>query len=149
MKLLWITDRFPPERGGVAVSAARQVGALGSCLERLDVVRLADDLAPGAAEIEVSGPVAVCRVGRASAADESLQLLARTASNLLARHGHTIVHGFSAVHAGYVATNVARTAGVASVVSLRGNDVDRAMFHGPRLECACSLRGWRSPIQTR
>ena len=131
--MLWITERFPPERGGVATSAARQVAALAPYLERLDVLRLTDDLPPGVTELQTMGPTTVYRVGRAPAADESLQLLARTASNLQARHAHGIVHGFSAVHAGYVATTVARAAGVASVVSLRGNDVDRAMFHGPRL----------------
>jgi len=115
------------------VSAARQVAALASSVERLDVLRLADDLPPGAADSETAGRVTIYRVGKAPAADESLQLLARTASNLIARYHHTAVHGFSAVHAGYAATTVARAARVPSVVSLRGNDVERAMFHGPRL----------------
>jgi hypothetical protein len=39
---------------------------------------------------------------------------------LLPRQGHAIVHGFCAVHAGYVATAAARRAGAAAVVSLRG-----------------------------
>jgi phosphatidylinositol alpha-1,6-mannosyltransferase len=133
VKVLWVTERFPPDRGGLAVSAARQVAALAPCLERLDVVRLDADLPPGVAEAEAAGGVSVIRVGRAPAADESLQILARTAANLRDRHRHAIVHGVGAVHAGYVATTVARAAGAASVVSLRGNDVDRAMFHGPRL----------------
>jgi glycosyltransferase involved in cell wall biosynthesis len=75
----------------------------------------------------------VVRVQRAPEPDESLQLLVRTAQNLVARHRHTLVHGVGAVHAGYVAAWVARLAGLPSAVSLRGNDVDRAMFHGPRL----------------
>jgi glycosyltransferase involved in cell wall biosynthesis len=133
LKALWVTERYPPERGGVAVSAARQIAALAPALERLDLIHLTTDLPPAVADLEQAGPIGVYRVGRAPAADESLQILARTASHLLARHGHTIVHGFCAVHAGYVATTVARAAGVPSVVSLRGNDVDRAMFHGTRL----------------
>jgi glycosyltransferase involved in cell wall biosynthesis len=133
VKVLWITERFPPDPGGMAVSAARQVGALAPLVERLDVLRLTADLPPAAADLETTGTLTVCRVGRARAGDESLQILARTAANLLARHGHALVHGFGAGPAGYVATTVARAAGVPAAVSLRGNDVERAMFHGARL----------------
>lgn len=130
---LWIVDRFPPDRGGLAASAARQVHALGRALARLDVVRLASDLAPGVAVAETSGTVRVVRVGRARAADESLQLLERTALNLVERHDHALVHGFGAVPAGYVATLVAGLARRPAVVSLRGNDVERAAYDGTRL----------------
>ena len=66
------------------------------------------------------------------------------------RERHTLVHGFGAVHAGYLAAWVARLAGLPSVVSLRGNDVDRAMFHGPRLPfltfCVVSLTTTLGPL---
>jgi glycosyltransferase involved in cell wall biosynthesis len=130
---LWIVDRFPPDRGGLAASAFRQVHALGTSLTRVDVVRLAPDLPPGVATAETSGAVRVVRVGRARAPDESLQLLERTALNLLERHDHALVHGFGAVPAGYVATLVAGLARRPAVVSLRGNDIERAAYDGARL----------------
>ena len=133
MKALWIADRVAPDRGGVAVAAERQLRALAPKLERLDVLRLAADLPPGRAEAVDRDGWTLYRVGRAREGDESLQLLAQTAANLLAARGHDLVHGFGAVHAGYVAVLAARQAGVRSAVSLRGNDVTRAMFHGPRL----------------
>ena len=101
-------------------------------VERLDVLVLGGG-PPGHVELEERDGVAVHRVGRASEGDESLQLLALTARTLLAHHGHTLVHGVGAVHAGYVAVWVGHGAGVPVTVALRGNDVDRAMFHGPRL----------------
>jgi phosphatidyl-myo-inositol dimannoside synthase len=116
LRVLFIADRYPPARGGVAAAAARQAAALAPCVERVDVLVPVAGGAPGRVDLE-----------------ETLQLLARTAQNLVAREGHALVHGFGAVHAGYVAAWVARLAGRPSVVSLRGNDVDRAMFHGPRL----------------
>jgi glycosyltransferase involved in cell wall biosynthesis len=131
--VLWIAERFPPDRGGLAISAARQVHALAPHVERLDVLRLTADLAPGAVELDERGAVTLFRVGRARESDESLQLLTQTALNLVARHHHRLVHGFGAVHAGYVAAWVGRRRDVPSVVSLRGNDLERAMFHGPRL----------------
>ncbi|HTO11582.1 MAG TPA: glycosyltransferase [Candidatus Binatia bacterium] len=133
MNVLFVADRFPPARGGAAAAAARQAAALAPCVERLDVLVPVPGTAPGQVDLETTGRLRVFRVQRAPEADESLQLLVRTAQNLLAREGYALVHGFGAVHAGYVAAWVARVAGVPSVVSLRGNDVDRAMFHGPRL----------------
>lgn len=131
--MLWISERFPPDRGGAAASAGRQAARLAPAVERLDVLRLASDVPPGRMELEERDGLRVHRVGRAPADDESLQLLARAAENLREAHGHQLIHGFYAVHAGYVAATVARAAGVPAVVSLRGNDLDRAMFHGPRL----------------
>jgi len=133
VKVLWITERFPPDRGGAAASAARQVAALAPSLERLDLLCLDGSLPPGHASQEERGTLRIHRVGRAPQEDESLQILAQTASNLLGAHRHGIVHGFCAVHAGYVAVSAARQAGCKSLVSLRGNDLDRAMYHGPRL----------------
>lgn len=133
MRALWIADRFPPDRGGVAVAAERQVRALAPKLERLDVLRLAGDLPPGHVEATAHGGWTLYRVGRAREGDESLQLLAQAADNLRTAHRHDLVHGFGAVHAGYVAVATARQAGLPSAVSLRGNDLARAMFHGPRL----------------
>lgn len=133
MKVLWITERWPPDRGGAAASARRQVEGLSDTLERIDVLRLTDALPPGQVLPESSGPVSVHSVGRARAPEESLQLLAQVALGLRAEHSHDLVQGFYAVHAGYVAAFVGRACGIPSVVSLRGNDLDRAMFHGPRL----------------
>jgi hypothetical protein len=123
MKALWIADRLPPDRGGVAVAAERQLRALAPKLERLDVLRLAADLPPGRAEAVDRGGWTLYRVGRAREGDESLQLLAQTAANLLGARGHDLVHGFGAVHAGYVAVMAARQATVPSAVSLPGNDL--------------------------
>jgi glycosyltransferase involved in cell wall biosynthesis len=133
VRVLWLTERFPPERGGAAISAERQTRALSEALEGVDVLRLTSELSPARVTLEQSGRRRVFHVGRAAESDESLQILLQTALNLRAVHGHALIHGFFAVHAGYVATMAARLAGVPSVVSLRGNDVDRAMFHGPRL----------------
>jgi glycosyltransferase involved in cell wall biosynthesis len=133
VRVLFVTERFPPDRGGAAASAARQVANLAPCLDRLDVLRLAGDLPPARVVVEEHESWRLYRVGAAPAVDESLQLLYQTSSNLVRAHGHHVLHGFYAVHAGYVAAAVARALGRRSVVSLRGNDVDRAMFHGPRL----------------
>ncbi|MBI4861503.1 MAG: glycosyltransferase family 4 protein [Candidatus Riflebacteria bacterium] len=132
MKVIWVTERFPPDRGGVATSSARQVGLLAPHLERLDVVHLVDGQEPGRVHLEERDRLSVHRVVRSSNPDEALQLLLAAVVNLQRVHGHRVIVGFWAVHAGYVATVAAGLTGAVSAVSLRGNDVERAMFHGPR-----------------
>jgi glycosyltransferase involved in cell wall biosynthesis len=97
------------------------------------VLRLTRDLPPGQVREEAGPGFRLHLVGRAPADDEALQLLHRVALNLVAAHEHRALLGFYAVHAGYVATVTARQAGLPCILSLRGNDLDRAMFHGPRL----------------
>ncbi|MFN7951696.1 MAG: glycosyltransferase [bacterium] len=132
MRVLWISERFPPDRGGAAVSAGRQVAALAPHCERLDVLGLTAELPAGRVDVGEGDGYRRARVGRSADDAESLQLLAATAENLLRAARYDLVHGFFAVPAGHVATCVARTAGRPVCVSLRGNDVDRALFHGPR-----------------
>lgn len=73
------------------VAAERQVTALAPTVDRLDVLRLASDLPPGHAEAVEHDGWTLYRVGRARESDESLQLLARAADNLLAAHRHDLV----------------------------------------------------------
>lgn len=124
MRVLLLTDRFPPQRGGVAVSAERHARWLGPCLERLDVLHLTADLPPGASESEEREGYTVRALGRAAREEDSLALLELAA----VRCGADLVHGFYAVPTGFVAVLAARRLGVPSVVSLRGNDVDRGLF---------------------
>ncbi|WP_394846235.1 glycosyltransferase [Pendulispora brunnea] len=52
---------------------------------------------------------------------------------LCRRRAYDLVHGFYASTAGFSAAYVAMERGLASVVSLRGNDIHRDIFHGSRL----------------
>jgi glycosyltransferase involved in cell wall biosynthesis len=136
MRILWISERFPPSRGGAAISAGRQVALLAPKVERIDVLHLTDALPAGRIETSIPpelGGAVVHRIGRVANDEESLQLLFEVARAIGRRERVDLVHGFFAVPAGWVAVLAGRALGVPSVVSLRGNDVDRAMFHAPRL----------------
>jgi phosphatidylinositol alpha-1,6-mannosyltransferase len=133
MKALWLVERFPPDRGGMAVAAARQVRSLAPRLARLDVLRLDDELPPARVVCESREGVSLHRVGCAPKSEESLQILIEAARHLSNAAEHDLLHGFCAVPAGYAATVTARLAGKPAIVSLRGNDVDRGLASGRRL----------------
>ncbi len=129
MRVLLLPERFPPQSGGVSVSAERNARHLAPHLERLEVLHLTGDLPPGAAETREEPGYLVHSLGRAGREEDSLQLLELAARGLARRMGARVVHGFHALPAGFVATLVARQSGLPSVVSLRGNDVDRGVFN--------------------
>ncbi|MBI3930262.1 MAG: glycosyltransferase family 4 protein [Armatimonadetes bacterium] len=128
MRVLLISERFPPQRGGVGVSAERIARNLRPGLERLDVVHLSDDLPAGVTRQREQDGVEVFEVGRARREDESLQLLEQVVRTLHGLRDYTLLHGFYAVPAGTVAVLCARLLGRPSVVSVRGNDVERDFY---------------------
>lgn len=129
---LWIVERFPPQKGGVATAAGRQVAQIAPAMDGLDVLQLSSEVAPGHVVAERGEGFTVHRLGRAPRDEESLRLLFQVAVELGRSGGHTHIHGFYAVHSGYLATLVGAALGRPSLVSLRGNDVDLAMFQGNR-----------------
>jgi phosphatidylinositol alpha-1,6-mannosyltransferase len=133
LRILWISERFPPQRGGVAQAAARQSSLVAPQLERLDLLCLTADLPAGQVEASEWAGVTVHRIGGTGRREESLQLLMQAALALWRRHEHQLIHGFYAVFAGYAAVLLAQQVGRRSLVSLRGNDVDLGMFQGSRL----------------
>jgi glycosyltransferase involved in cell wall biosynthesis len=132
MRALWIVERFPPQKGGVARAAGRQVAALAGELERLDVLQLSSELPPGRLEVEDFHAASLHRLGRAPRDEESLRLLLQVGLELGRAAGSQLVHGFYATHAGHVAALLGRWLERPSAVSLRGNDVELGMFQGSR-----------------
>jgi len=132
MRALWIVERFPPQKGGVARAAGRQVAGLASQLGRLDVLQLTSDLAPGRIEVDEFCGATVHRLGRGARDEESHRLLLQAGLELGRAHQYDLCHGFYAVHAGYLATLVGRFLGRPAFVSLRGNDIDLGIFQGSR-----------------
>lgn len=132
MRILFLTQKFAPARGGVAVSAKRIACGLATRCEGVDVVHLSRDLP--AATVEQSGDdrLRVFKLGEAEDSTESLQLMEQLARSLHLHRDYTVIVGFYAVPVGAVAVATAEFFGLPSLVSLRGNDVDRAFYHPGR-----------------
>lgn len=110
------------------MAAERNARNLAPALERLEVLHLVDHLPPGVSETREEEGYLVHCLGRAAREEDSLGLLEMAALGLARRMGAQILHGFYARPAGFVATLAARQLGLPSVVSLRGNDLDRGVF---------------------
>ena len=138
MRILIITESYPPDVGGVAASASRLSRSLAGQLgseehSRAHVAYVSRGMEPGAVETALDNGVTVHRVGYMDRPDAQLQMYGNVLTRLHEQVGFDVLHGFYLTHAGYLAAFYARLFGVGSCVSVRGNDVDRDMFLANRL----------------
>lgn len=124
-----LTERFAPDLGGVARSAARTAEAIAKQGWQVHVVAWTKTLQPGTLETEErSDGVIVHRVGLFSNWDYSMQHTTNVLTWLHDDIGFQAVWGHYLFPAGYMAVLFAKTCGLPCTVSARGNDVDRLLF---------------------
>ncbi|MHB0936759.1 MAG: glycosyltransferase [Armatimonadota bacterium] len=133
MRILFLTDRFPPQIGGVAVSSARLAQGLAARGHVVHVAGLNAGVEAGAVQSETTDGVVIHRLGALEEPDLALQLADRVIAHLHERVRFELFHGHGVSPAGYLAAYFARRFGAASYVSVRGNDVDRGMFNPAQL----------------
>ena len=127
--LLLLTERFPPDLGGVARSASRTSAAIVRLGWQVHVVAWTKSLAPGTLESTVNSEgVNVHRIGLFSNWDFSMQHTSNMLDWLHGEFSFSAVWGHYLFPAGYLAVVFARSVGLPSTISARGNDVDRLMF---------------------
>ncbi|MFK7986476.1 MAG: glycosyltransferase [Sandaracinaceae bacterium] len=132
--VLVISERGPSSRGGLAVAStriARQAAARG---EPAHLLYLSKESSPGARghKREPTG-LTLHPLGPPSRDERRRMALTDHALELVATHELDLVHGMYGTAGGYLATLVGAIAGIASVASLRGNDLDRGLFRAADL----------------
>ena len=140
MRVLIITEGYPPQIGGVAASASRLANGLAQRLAddrdadaQVHVIHVSDDVAPGQVDTDAQHLVTRHQVGRIGQPDAQLQMLGNVLTRIHGEVGFDLLHGFYLTYSGYLAAFYAKLFGIGSCVSVRGNDVDRDMFLPARL----------------
>ena len=127
-KILFLTERFAPDIGGVARSSGRIAEALVRIGASVDVLAWTKSLPPGELATESASGVTVHRLGLFGGLDFSLQHSLNVLEWLHQQRSFNGVWGHYVFPAGFMATLFAEMTGLPSTVSLRGNDIDRLMF---------------------
>jgi glycosyltransferase involved in cell wall biosynthesis len=129
-RLLFITERFAPDLGGLARSATRLVGTLSQLSMEIDVVTWSRYLQPG----EVLPPetkqanIRVYRIGLYRHWDMTMPHTLNVLDWLHSSQGYDAVWGHYLFPSGFLATWFAALQQLPSTVSARGNDIEREMF---------------------
>ncbi len=132
MKVCLLSDTYPPEVGGLAVSARRTAQNLAGAGIEIHVATLSGSRPPGSWTSEADGAVTVHRLGAHPRMRGTLTEWFELTAELDGEQGFDLFHGHFVCYAGYVAATLARYRGKKSAVSARGNDIDVMPFDNRR-----------------
>ncbi len=128
MHIGFLSEKYPPEIGGLAISSARLCRGLAQCGHAVEVFTPTTALAPGARQTTTIDDVVCHTIGVHKRSEETLSAWFAA---VLARHQarpFALLHAYFMPQAGFLATYLGRYLGIPVVVSARGNDLDRAIF---------------------
>jgi glycosyltransferase involved in cell wall biosynthesis len=132
MKIALLSEKYTPDLGGLAIS----VGRLGHLLARAghDVRAFAptSSLPPSEKRTLVHGNVSVTRFGAHKRVDDTLVDWFELIAEEHRREPFDLLQGYFLPQAGFVTTYAGKYLNLPSVVSIRGNDIERAAFDPSR-----------------
>jgi glycosyltransferase involved in cell wall biosynthesis len=126
-RVLFLTERYPPDRGGVSGSSERIAQTLAALGAQVDVVAWTRSLQAGQVVHQEGNPAAY-RMGRYREWDTTMPHTLNLLDWLISKAPYDLVWGHYLSLAGFLAVWFGRLNGVRSVVSIRGNDLDRDVF---------------------
>jgi len=132
MNICLIPEKYPPDPGGLAISARRLACGLAGRGHNVHACLITGALPAHQIEHTIEDGVTVHRVGAARRSDDALADWFDAVVALHGTHRFDILHGYYLARAAYVTVYAARYLGLPSVVSARGNDLDRAAFDPSR-----------------
>lgn len=129
-RLLFLAERFPPDIGGVATSAGRISQQLCQLGIKVDVLVWSRQLQPAIVQPPNNNDaqLPVYRVGLYKNWDMTMNHTINVLDDLHQTYSYDAVWGHYLFPAGFLAVWFASLNGIFSIVSARGNDIDRAVF---------------------
>ena len=126
-RLLFLSERYAPDLGGVATSAGRISRALVEIGADVDVIAWTRTLDAGIVAVEEGNPC-VYRMGRFREWDTTMPHTSNLFDWLLSTHSYDAIWGHYLAPSGFLAAWFGRLKNIPSTVSVRGNDLDRDIF---------------------
>jgi glycosyltransferase involved in cell wall biosynthesis len=133
MKIAFLTEKYTPDIGGLAISAERLARLFASAGHEVNVFAPTLNLPASETRTLPSSRVSVTRFGAHKRVDDTLVDWFELVTMEHQRQPFDVIHAYFLPQAGFVAAYAGRYLGVPSVVSARGNDLERAIFDPSRL----------------
>ena len=128
MNIAILTDKYPPDVGGLAVSTRRLARALARAGHTVCVSAPDTSIAPGSVTTSGDDGVGVYRIGAHRRADDASADWFDHIVTLHATRQFDLLHAMYVAQPAFVAVAAARYLDLPSVISARGNDLDRTAF---------------------
>jgi glycosyltransferase involved in cell wall biosynthesis len=146
MKICLLSNTYPPDVGGLAVSARRTAQNLVAVGHNVHVSAPTESLPPDSWGWESDGLVTVHRLGAHRRVRETLTDWFERTAELDREEDFDLFHGHFVTYAAYVACLVARYRGKKAVVSARGNDLDVSPFDDRRALLVLKALEWADAV---
>ena len=132
MKIALLSEKYTPDVGGLAISAERLARLLASAGHSLHVFSPTLSLSGFERRTVDMNGIAVTRFGAHKRVDDTLQAWFELVVDEHKRQRFDLLHAYFLVQAGFVTAYAGKYLQVPSVVSARGNDLERAVFDPSR-----------------
>ena len=140
MKIALLTEKYTPDIGGLAISTERLARLLASAGYDVRLfaptpstaLRAGSNLLPSEKRTLTHSGVSVTRFGAHKRVDDTLVDWFEIIVEEHKREPFDVLHAYFLTQAGFVATYAGKYLNIPSVVSIRGNDLERAAFDPSR-----------------
>ncbi|MBN8579491.1 MAG: glycosyltransferase family 4 protein [Anaerolineae bacterium] len=128
MKIALLSEKYTPDIGGLAISAGRLGDSLSAAGHDVRLFAPSLNLPPTIKQTLRSSGVHVTRFGAHKRVDDTLVDWFELIVEEHKREPFDLIHAYFLPMAGFVGTYAGKYLGIPSVVSIRGNDIERAAF---------------------
>lgn len=128
MKIALLSEKYTPDIGGLAISTGRLGDLLSTAGHDVRLFAPTVNLPPTIKQSQRSGGVYITRFGAHKRVDDTLVDWFELIVDEHKRDPFDLIHAYFLPMAGFVGTYVGKYLNIPSVVSIRGNDIERAAF---------------------
>ena len=128
MKIALLSEKYTPDLGGLAISTGRLGEMLAAAGHDIRLFAPTSNLSPTIKQTQRSNGVYVTRFGVHKRVDDTLVDWFELIVEEHKREPFDLIHAYFLPMAGFVGTYAGKYLGIPSVVSIRGNDIERAAF---------------------
>jgi len=132
MKIALLSEKYTPDIGGLAISTERLARLLTSAGHAIRLFCPSSNLFPSEKRTLSHSGVSVTRFGAHKRVDDTLVDWYELIVAEHKREPFDVLHAYFLTQAGFVATYAGKYLNIPSVVSIRGNDIERAAFDPSR-----------------
>ena len=132
MNIALLTEKYTPDIGGLAISSERFARLLASAGHNVRVFSPSSNLLPSEKRTLISNGINLTRFGIQNRIDDTLVDWFELIAEEHKRDPFDVLHAYYLPKAGFVAVYAGKFMNVPSVVSIRGNDIERSAFDPSR-----------------
>ena len=146
MRICLVSDKYPPDMGGLPQAVARHARSLVQAQHNVHVFVPTASVPTDELRTRQEDGITIHRLGPHKRQSDTLAAWGERLIALDQQFQFDLLHGYMAALAGFVATYVTRHRDKRSVVSVRGNDLDVLVFDSAHAPFVFKALSWADAV---